>query len=113
MDVAQFNKFGLKLSMPFYVDFTNADVQSFTRQFRALYNTEPSANAFNGYDVTKFFTKQIINGLKNDINNTEKLEKENMLQQQFEFRRKNSNAGFENISTTGITYKSDYTIVAD
>ncbi|MDD2241726.1 MAG: ABC transporter substrate-binding protein [Bacteroidales bacterium] len=113
VDVAQFNKFGLKLSMPFYVDFTNADVQSFTRQFRALYNTEPSANAFNGYDVTKFFTKQIINGLKNDINNTERLEKENMLQQQFEFRRKNSNAGFENISTTGITYKSDYTIVAD
>ncbi|MFA6703660.1 MAG: ABC transporter substrate-binding protein [Bacteroidales bacterium] len=113
VDVAQFNKFGLKLSMPFYVDFTNADVQGFTRQFRALYNTEPSANAFNGYDVTKFFTKQIINGLKNDINNTEKLEKENMLQQQFEFRRKNSNAGFENISTTGITYKSDYTIVAD
>jgi len=113
VDVAQFNKFGLKLSMPFYVDFTNADVQSFTRQFRALYNTEPSANAFNGYDVTKFFTKQIINGLKNDINNTERLEKEDMLQQQFEFRRKNSNAGFENISTTGITYKSDYTIVAD
>ncbi|MDD4420105.1 MAG: ABC transporter substrate-binding protein [Bacteroidales bacterium] len=113
VDVAQFNKFGLKLSMPFYVDFTNADVQGFTRQFRALYNTEPSANAFNGYDVTKFFTKQIINGLKNDINNTERLEKENMLQQQFEFRRKNSNAGFENISTTGITYKSDYTIVAD
>jgi ABC-type branched-subunit amino acid transport system substrate-binding protein len=113
VDVAQFNKFGLKLSMPFYVDFTNADVQSFTKQYRALYNTEPSANAFNGYDVTKFFTKQIINGLKENINNTERLEKEKMMQQQFEFRRKNSNAGFENISTTSITYKSDYSILAD
>src|SRR5574344_1640725 len=113
VDVAQFNKFGLKLSMPFYVDFTNADVQTFTRQFRALYNTEPSANAFNGYDVTKFFTKQILNGLKNNINDAESLDKEEMLQQHFEFRRKNSNAGFENISTTGITYKSDYSIVTD
>jgi hypothetical protein len=113
VDVAEFNKFGLKLSMPFYVDFTNADVQNFTRQFRALYNTEPSANAFNGYDVTKFFTKQIINGLKSNLNDTDSLEKEGMLQQQFEFRRKNSNAGFENISTTGITYKSDYSIEAD
>lgn len=113
VDVSEYNKFELKLSMPYYVDFSNEDVQRFTKQFRALYNTEPSANSFNGYDVTKFFSLQIINGLNSGINNEDELEKGEMLQQSFEFRRKNSNAGFENVSTTGITYKTDYTVTKD
>ena len=117
VDIAEYNKYGLKLSMPFYVDLSDGKVQTFTRQYRALYNAEPSANAFCGYDVMMYFTTQAINGLQSKLSEGEEypesFEKANMLQQEFWFSRKKSNAGFENVSTTGITYGADYSVKTD
>lgn len=98
LDINLFYKYNLHLVMPYYVDLAQERTKDFVRRFRALYNTEPSANAFSGYDVTLFFVGQ---------------SSPEGLQQNFEFRRSSSEGGFENTAATVIVYNPDYTITAN
>lgn len=124
LDINLFYKYNLHLAMPYYVDVARKEVKNFIRRFRSLYNTEPSANAFSGYDITTFFVKQTIMGLKETLADYESgaqsswkirtledaLLKGNGLQQNFEFHKNADNQGFWNAATTTIVYNSDYTI---
>ena len=46
------NRLGIEIVTPYYVDYARPDVQQFVRTFRKRYAAEPSIYAFMGFDVT-------------------------------------------------------------
>lgn len=51
----------LRLAATFYADYSSPEVKSFVLAYRSLFNAEPGSFAFNGYDVTRFFTSLCAN----------------------------------------------------
>ena len=105
-----FHRMNLHLSLPYFVDYSSMQVKDFLMKYRALYNSEPTPFAFQGYDITKYFLSLYRNYGKG-FNRLPDLGKERMLQSTFHFVRKNSQqGGFENTSTVNIVYNKDYTV---
>ena len=55
VDGSAYHKSQLHISSPYYVDYDSDQVKSFIRAYRALYRTEPTQFAFQGYDLTRYF----------------------------------------------------------
>ena len=55
VDGSAYHQNELHISSPYYVDYDADQVRKFVRSYRALYRTEPSQFAFQGYDLTRFF----------------------------------------------------------
>ena len=55
VDGSAYHKSQLHISSPYYVDYDSDRVKSFVRAYRALYRTEPTQFAFQGYDLTHYF----------------------------------------------------------
>lgn len=49
----------LHLCTSYYVDYSQPEVDRFVRAYRALFQTEPSQFAFQGYDTVHFFTSRV------------------------------------------------------
>lgn len=109
IDVEQFHKMNLHLSLPYYVDYSNAQVKEFLLQYRALYHTEPTPYAFQGYDITRYFISQ-LEKYSNRFINLKYLETDALLQSDFRFTRRERSCGFENHATRNIIYNPDFTI---
>lgn len=103
-----FHRMNLHLSLPYYIDYNNQEVKDFLLKFRALYKTEPSPYAFQGYDIIKYFIPQ-ANEYGRDFVNTMQMKNGKMLQSDYSFSREGLN-GFENKATRNIQYNPDYTI---
>lgn len=56
IDVEQLHTLNLHTSVSYHVDYDSKDVRNFLMTYRAIYGTEPSRTAFQGYDLMKFFT---------------------------------------------------------
>ena len=48
----------LHLCTAYHADYAGSEVDRFVRAYRALYRTEPSQFAFQGYDTARFFVRQ-------------------------------------------------------
>lgn len=110
VDITLFNRFSLTLAMPYYINLSDEKVQNFTRDFRALFNKEPSANAFSGYDVTMYFATELMLGHLSNLSDIQDLPEREMLQQNFSFKKQESSSGFKNTATTNISYNPDYSV---
>ena len=111
IEVDYFHRMNLHLSLPYFVDYSNADVKDFLMKYRALYNSEPTPFAFQGYDITKYFlTLHRIYG--NSLDKAFEAGKTRMLQSKFDFVQKDypQPNGFENTGTVDIKYNNDYTV---
>lgn len=105
LDIAQMHSINTHISCAYYVDYDSKDVQSFLYQYRALFNTEPSPSAFQGYDVLSFFTTLsqkngnrwleggVVHGLQSDLKLTKK-----------------GNGGYVNSAVRRVLYSPDYTV---
>ena len=89
-----FHRMNLHLSLPYYVDYSTPFVKRFLMKYRALYNSEPTPFAFQGFDITLMF-------LHNGNLST---------QSKYHFIREKKNTGIQNTGTTDIVYNKDYTI---
>lgn len=89
-----FHRMNLHLSLPYYVDYSNPVVKRFVMKYRALYNSEPTPFAFQGYDIALMF-------LQNGSLAT---------QSKYQFIREKKNTGIQNTGTTNVVYNKDYTI---
>lgn len=123
-------KYNMQLAMPYYIDLSSDKVQGFVKRFRSLFNTEPSATAFSGYDMTSYFAKALRSGLKDYLaeykaavqsgdNATATryiefinsiLEEEELLQQNLKFVKGEGVSGFSNHGLKIVRYNSDYSI---
>jgi len=49
----------LHISTSYFADYTSTEVDRFVQAYRALFNTEPSQFAFQGYDTTRYFVQTV------------------------------------------------------
>ena len=55
VDGSLYHQNDLHICSPYFADYDSESVRSFVRTYRALYRTEPSQFAFQGYDLTRYF----------------------------------------------------------
>lgn len=107
IDIEQLHRLNLHASVSYYVDYDAKDVQSFLMRYRALYQTEPSRSAFQGYDLMRFFsTLAAEQGLER--NRSGKPEGQG-LQSDFRLER-TERGGYVNQAVRRIVYEPDYSV---
>ena len=99
----------LHTSLSYYVDYGNPAVKDFVKQYRALYNTEPTPYAFQGYDITVYFMEMCSEYGEEWESNLEG-HPACLLQTDFDFSRAGEGKGFTNSGMRRIVYGPDYSI---
>lgn len=110
IEVENFHNTNMRVCLPYYIDYESPAVMEFVKKYRALFKTEPTQFAFQGYDVTKYFLKAYseygdgwIDGITEG--------RTDMLQASFDFRDNNQNGnGYENNAVRRVVYGPDYSI---
>ena len=59
VDGSTYHQNYLHISSPYFADYDTPEVKSFVRSYRALYRTEPSQFAFQGYDLAHYFAAMV------------------------------------------------------
>ena len=59
IDSSLYHQCYLHICSPYFADYELDHVKSFVRSYRALYRTEPSQFAFQGYDLTRYFANLV------------------------------------------------------
>lgn len=107
IDIEQLHSLNLHASVSYFVDYDSKDVQEFLMEYRALYNTEPSRSAFQGYDLMNYFSKLGSENWRSDgYGKTEG----KGLQSDFHLV-KTSRGGYVNNAVRRVVYERDYSIV--
>jgi ABC-type branched-subunit amino acid transport system substrate-binding protein len=55
IDSSTYHQCYLHICSPYFADYDADNVKAFIRSYRALYHTEPSQFAFQGYDLARYF----------------------------------------------------------
>ena len=108
IEVENFHNTSLHVSLGYYIDYEDPRVKAFLLKYRALYRTEPTQFAFQGYDVTRYFASQYTKAGKSWKESIDGNEVE-MLQSTF-LLRKQPSGGYMNNGTRRIVYDNGYSI---
>ena len=108
IEVENFHKTNLHVSLTYYIDYDDQRVKNFLLKYRALFNTEPTQFAFQGYDIASYFIEMRS---KYGKNWTDRLsaEEKSMLQSTFRCM-KDGNGGYVNNGIRRIVYEKDWTV---
>ena len=109
IDVEDYHNVNLHVSSPYYIDYDTPEVQSFLLKYRALFNTEPGAFAFQGYDVMHYFISQCSRYGSGWADRLADGERVRMLQTDFRFTRE-ADGGLKNTAIRRIIYGPRYTV---
>ena len=106
VDGSLYHQDDLHICSPYFADYDAANVKSFVRSYRALYRTEPSQFAFQGYDLAHYFARLCA---KYGSRWTRALDRETAtgLHTDFHFV-KVRNGSYQNIGIRRIQYGTDY-----
>lgn len=107
IDVEQLHALNLHSSVSYFVDYDSKDVQNFLMKYRAIYGTEPSRSAFQGYDLMRFFTTQNAEHGR-EWNRSGKQEGSG-LQSDFNLV-KTVRGGYVNEAVRRVVYNQDYSV---
>ena len=55
IEVEHFHKTAMHVSLTYFINYDDPAVKEFLLRYRALYNTEPTQFAFQGYDIARYF----------------------------------------------------------
>lgn len=108
IEVENLHNANLHVSTSYYIDYDSPQVQDFIMKYRALFNTEPTPFAFQGYDISKYFFSLCSRYGKRWISNI-CAEPSEMLQSGFRFTRA-GDAGYINHAVRRIVYGTDFSI---
>lgn len=108
IEVENFHNTSLHVSTGYYIDYENPMVKEFLLNYRALFNTEPTQFAYQGYDLARYF---ITLCSKYGNRWMEKLEEHTMslLQNTFNFQ-KTEDGGYINTGVRRLVYEEGWTI---
>lgn len=107
IDVENLHSLSLRMSATYNVDYDNPAVQRFLLKYRALYNTEPSAFAFQGYDLMKYMLI-LKSGSPDNWENQAISKRVDLLQESFLLKKQGQ--GWINSATRGVVYGSGYNL---
>lgn len=108
IEVEHFHKTAMHVSLTYYIDYDDTDVKNFLLKYRALYKTEPTQFAFQGYDIAKYFISLCHKYGKDWPEMLEASEKE-MLQSTFRCVKQGT-GGFVNNGVRRIVYGPNWTV---
>ncbi len=112
IEVENLHNANLHVTSAYYVDYSNPEVMTFIKEYRALYKAEPSPFAFQGYDITKYFIDICAKYGKNWYDCLKEADR-CMLQSDFKFKREKVgivDIGYVNTAARRIIYGPDYSI---
>ena len=108
IEAENFHKTNLHVSLTYYIDYNDHRVKNFLLKYRALFNTEPTQFAFQGYDIASYFIEMCAK-YGNDWKEMLTDEEKSMLQSTFRFV-KEGEGGYINHGVRRIVYEPDWTI---
>lgn len=99
---------------PYWIDYTKKNVKQFNLSFRNKFKTQPleKSYAWEGYDIAFYFLSGIAMNGNKFINHPE-IHYPELLQSDFDFRRKNAGDGFENHKLFMVRYSKDYQVILE
>jgi LysM repeat protein len=111
IDPKFFFDLGLMVYSPSWIDYSSDDIVAFNSDFREKFFTEPSelSYAWQGYDIAYYFLSGLSIHGKQFILHPE-IHNPDLLHTEFDFRRKNSDSGFENQKLYLIKFTNDYEV---
>ena len=109
IEVDNLHNTGLHTSVAYFVDYESQKVKDFVKKYRALYNTEPTPYAFQGYDIASYFLGMCAK-YGEDWERHLETDVESLLQADFKFVKAGEKGGFVNTGARRIVYGPDYTI---
>jgi len=111
VDLEYFHTMNLHLSVSQYVDYQKPEVKRFLSRYRALYRAEPSAFAYQGYDVGYYFLRALhTKGPSFEHCIEQGLISTQPLQSNFRFQKTGPDGGYINTDTRVIRYLPNYRI---
>jgi len=111
IEVENLHALNLHISTSYNVDYDSAKVKDFIMKYRALFRTEPTAFAFQGYDLAYYLIDTFA---KHGYNWQEYIcgERYRMLQTDFMFTREGETNGFVNKAVKRCVFGPNYSIKA-
>jgi LysM repeat protein len=108
IEVENFHNTSLHVSTGYYIDYENPMVKEFLLNYRALFNTEPTQFAYQGYDLARYF---ITLCSKYGNRWMDRLDDHTMslLQNTFNFQ-KTEDGGYQNNGVRRIIYDDDWKV---
>jgi LysM repeat protein len=99
---------------PYWIDYSKKNVKQFNSHFREKFHTQPveKSYAWQGYDIVFYFLSGLAMNGKSFINHPE-LHYPDLLQSEYEFKRKNDGDGFENQKLFMIRYTKNYEVILE
>ena len=108
IEVENLHRTNLHVSLTYYIDYNDQRVKNFLLKYRALFNTEPSQFAFQGYDIASYFI-DLCSRYGSDWAEKMSAEEKSMLQSTFRCI-KEGNGGYINTGVRRIIYEKDWTL---
>ncbi len=108
VDMDYYHNLNLHISLPYFVDYSDSYTKTFVKQYRALYNAEPSQFAFQGHDIALYFLTALAK-YGSDFITMAPQHTMSLLQSEVSFVRSDE-GGYRNTATRSIIYNSDYQI---
>jgi LysM repeat protein len=111
LDATYFFDLGILIYSPYWIDYSKNDVKMFNSYFRQKFLTEPSERsyAWHGYDIAYYFISGLAMYGKEFIYNPG-IHYPDLLQTDFDFRRKAPGFGFENQKLFPVRYTKEYDV---
>lgn len=107
IEAENFHNTNLHLTLSYHIDYNDPRVRRFLLEYRALFNTEPSRFAFQGYDIAAYFIRMCS---RYGDKWTQMLEKSDMDLLQSTFACRKSGAGLVNHGVRRIIYEKGWEI---
>lgn len=108
IEVEHFHKTSMRVSLTYFINYQDQAVKDFLLKYRALYNTEPTQFAFQGYDIATYFIN-LCHKYGKDWTKMLEESGEVMLQSTFSFSRQDSGS-YVNTGVRRISYGPNWTI---
>lgn len=108
IEAENFHNVNMHVSLGYYIDYSDKRVMDFIMKYRALFNTEPTQFAFQGYDIAGYFIRlysRYGNRWPSKIGDHEM----QMLQSTFDCM-KTEDGGYINTGARRIIYGNDWSI---
>jgi LysM repeat protein len=112
IELEAYQNVSMHFSLGYYVDYSRPEVRDFVFKYRALFNTEPGAYAFQGYDLTNYFTEALRKYGKHFNRSLGDFDMK-LLQSNMHYEKPSPWGGYVNKATKNIVYLDDYSIACE
>lgn len=109
IEAEYFHNVSLHVSLSYNIDFESDAVKKFIMKYRALYRTEPTQFAYQGYDISTYFIS-LASRYGDDWKEKLTESPEDLLQMTFRFRRE-PEGGYINTGVRRVEYRPDGSVI--